>query len=151
LTSLDLPKVEETRIERPDSGNTLEFNLEDFKLDQPTLTATSKAPPAAVAAHEAPLEFDLSSFDLDSVEPAAGSEAQLPNVDGIRLDDFDLGMPDDSHAISTGDEASTKLDLARAYVDMGDNDMARSLLNEVLQQGSDTQKGEAQTLLGRLA
>jgi FimV-like protein len=34
---------------------------------------------------------------------------------------------------------------------MGDNEMARSLLTEVLQQGSDSQKKEAQTLLGRLA
>lgn len=151
LTSLDLPKVEEPHVEKTNASNSLEFNLEDFKLDQPTLTATTKAAPAPAAASEAPLEFDLSSFDLGSEEPVAGSDTQLPNVEGIRLDDFDLGMPDDSHAISTGDEASTKLDLARAYVDMGDNDMARSLLNEVAQQGDAKQKTEAQTLLGRLA
>jgi len=41
----------------------------------------------------------------------------------------------------------TKLDLARAYMDMGDPDGARNILNEVLQEGSVTQKQEAQRLI----
>jgi len=49
-----------------------------------------------------------------------------------------------------GDEVATKLDLARAYMDMGDTDMAKSLLGEVTQQGNSQQKGEAQGLLSRL-
>ena len=50
-----------------------------------------------------------------------------------------------------GDESSTKLDLARAYIDMGDADMARSLLNEVSQQGNAEQQKEAQELLKRVS
>ncbi len=41
----------------------------------------------------------------------------------------------------------TKLDLARAYLDMGDPEGARSMLQEVLAEGNDTQKGEAKRLL----
>jgi pilus assembly protein FimV len=52
-------------------------------------------------------------------------------------------------AAAPGDEAGTKLDLARAYLDMGDADMAKSLLNEVAQQGNDAQKKEADELLKR--
>jgi len=44
-------------------------------------------------------------------------------------------------------EVGTKLDLARAYMDMGDPDGARSILEEVLQEGTSNQKQEAQRLL----
>jgi pilus assembly protein FimV len=47
-------------------------------------------------------------------------------------------------------EVGTKLDLARAYVDMGDPDGARNILNEVLSEGSASQKQEAQRLLESL-
>jgi pilus assembly protein FimV len=47
-------------------------------------------------------------------------------------------------------EVGTKLDLARAYVDMGDPDGARNILNEVLAEGSASQKTEAQRLLESL-
>ncbi|MEL7297795.1 MAG: FimV/HubP family polar landmark protein [Pseudomonadota bacterium] len=48
-------------------------------------------------------------------------------------------------------EVGTKLDLARAYVDMGDPDGARSILDEVLSEGDDEQKAEAQKLLDNLS
>ena len=44
-------------------------------------------------------------------------------------------------------EAATKLDLARAYIDMGDRDGASAILQEVLEQGNDAQKQEAKMLL----
>ena len=47
-------------------------------------------------------------------------------------------------------EVGTKLDLARAYVDMGDPEGARSILNEVLVEGSEAQRQEARQLLGEL-
>jgi pilus assembly protein FimV len=45
------------------------------------------------------------------------------------------------------DDVSTKLDLARAYVEMGDQDGARSILEEVVSEGNEGQKDEAQKLL----
>lgn len=47
----------------------------------------------------------------------------------------------------TMSEVGTKLDLARAYMDMGDPDGARSILDEVLQEGNPNQKQEAQRLM----
>jgi FimV-like protein len=47
----------------------------------------------------------------------------------------------------TLDEVGTKLDLARAYIDMGDPDGARSILEEVLSEGNDRQRDEAQQLM----
>ena len=47
-------------------------------------------------------------------------------------------------------DVGAKLDLARAYIDMGDPDVARSTLKEVLEQGDDSQQQEAQQLLDEL-
>ncbi len=47
----------------------------------------------------------------------------------------------------TMSEVGTKLDLARAYMDMGDPDGARSILEEVMQEGNPNQKQEANRLL----
>lgn len=49
------------------------------------------------------------------------------------------------------DKINTKLDLARAYVEMGDEEGARSILDEVMNEGDEAQKGDAQALLGRLS
>jgi pilus assembly protein FimV len=55
--------------------------------------------------------------------------------------------PIDPQAMS---EVGTKLDLARAYIDMGDPEGARSILEEVLNEGNDSQRDEAQSLLDSL-
>ena len=44
----------------------------------------------------------------------------------------------------------TKLDLARAYIDMGDSQGARDILDEVVKDGDDTQRQEAKDMLSRL-
>ena len=49
------------------------------------------------------------------------------------------------------DETATKLDLARAYIDMGDADGARDILDEVLKEGSASQQQEAREMMGRIA
>ena len=68
------------------------------------------------------------------------------------LDELDLSKPAGGGGhIASGDEIGTKLDLARVYADMGDNEAARGLLNEVLGTGNAAQKGEAEGLLKRLS
>ena len=46
---------------------------------------------------------------------------------------------------------ATKLDLAKAYEEMGDKDGARELLKEVLKDGDAAQRGTAEQLLAKLA
>ncbi len=48
------------------------------------------------------------------------------------------------------DAIGTKLDLAKAYLDMGDPEGARSMLDEVMAEGNDVQKGEARKLLAEI-
>jgi len=61
-----------------------------------------------------------------------------------------LGDSDDFDFLDGTDEASTKLDLARAYIDMGDVDGAKDILEEVAKEGSEEQQAEANDLLGSL-
>ncbi len=86
--------------------------------------------------------------DDDILPPVAADKA---SGDVSDLDEADLGDDDDFDFLSGTDEAATKLDLARAYVEMGDVDGARDILEEVSLEGSDEQKTEAQDLLKNLS
>jgi len=151
LEELELPKLDTTRADLPElkDDHALEFDLGDFDLSD----TRGQDKPAQPQGNE--VAFDLGGADSAGFEDLAGTLPGKPlqaSEPSVQLDDFDLGdLGADSDSISAGDETSTKLDLARAYVDMGDNEMARSLLGEVLTQGSDAQKHEAQNLLGRLS
>ena len=50
----------------------------------------------------------------------------------------------------TGDDEENKLDLARAYVDMGDTDGAKSLLEEIAKSGTGAEKAEAEEMIEKL-
>jgi pilus assembly protein FimV len=75
----------------------------------------------------------------------AGSEASDFSAEDAEGDDGEMVFA------SNGDETATKLDLARAYMDMGDQDGARSILEEVAKDGDDGQKQEARSLLDSIA
>jgi FimV-like protein len=47
-------------------------------------------------------------------------------------------------------EIGTKLDLARAYIDMGDPEGAKSILEEVVKEGDEDQQAEARKLVDDL-
>lgn len=73
------------------------------------------------------------------------SEPALSDFGNI---DFNL---DDTDFLAGTDVVGTKLDLARAYIDMGDHESARDILKEVLTEGNDQQRQEAQTLSQQIA
>ncbi|MCC4261069.1 peptigoglycan-binding protein LysM [Pseudomonas aestusnigri] len=92
-------------------------------------------------------ELSLDDFELpemDEVAPAVvEAEAALATESDEEDDEFDF--------LSGTDECATKLDLARAYIDMGDQEGARDILNEVIEEGNDQQKQEAQSMMEHLA
>ena len=73
------------------------------------------------------------------------SQTQAPTQ---KLKPVDLAVPEFEPV--TMSEVGTKLDLARAYMDMGDPEGARSILEEVAQEGSASQKQEAARLIESL-
>jgi pilus assembly protein FimV len=81
-------------------------------------------------------------IDLD-VGEALGADDHAPTNKQVITTEMELSELEPV----TMSEVGTKLDLARAYMDMGDPDGARSILEEVLQEGTSNQKQEAQRLL----
>jgi pilus assembly protein FimV len=101
--------------------------------------------------------LDEAAAKLKKEEPVSPSLAR-PQA-AIDLDKLDLSFSPENQAFedptpSTLDgqwhDAATKLDLAKAYQEMGDVEGAREILQEVLHEGDDTQKAEAQVLLAKL-
>lgn len=90
--------------------------------------------------------------DNNLVEDSAASTSNNESMD-FNLDGLDFGGSEDmgDGELASVDEVATKLDLARAYIDMGDPEGARSILDEVVLEGSDVQKIEAQEILVKLA
>ncbi|WP_426126823.1 FimV/HubP family polar landmark protein [Pseudomonas sp. DWP1b1] len=143
----------------------LEEQMKDVPaVEPPTLT------PAALDDFDLPEDFDLSL--ADEPEAAAKPDAFASELDDVNaeLDRLsqslehpsiepsftaeDAAKGDDEPEfdfLSGTDEVATKLDLAQAYIDMGDADGARDILSEVLTEGDETQRGEAKEMLGRLA
>ena len=62
----------------------------------------------------------------------------------------DVEEEDEFDFLSGTDESATKLDLARAYIDMGDQEGARDILNEVIEEGNEQQQQEARDMMGQL-
>jgi pilus assembly protein FimV len=90
-------------------------------------------------------QVDANGLDLD-VGPPVSNEGTFVQTQRIMAEDVPL--PDLEPA--TMSEVGTKLDLARAYMDMGDPEGARSILSEVLLEGSVSQKQEARRLMDTL-
>ena len=89
----------------------------------------------------------LEDFDRD-VFGGSDADSDLDLDIGDVLDDSDDSTGTaEAGGIETMTEIGTKLDLARAYIDMGDPDGARSILEEVLEEGDQGQKQEARALL----
>jgi pilus assembly protein FimV len=88
--------------------------------------------------------LDSALSELEASEDLALEEA---DTGAAAEQEPDLELPE----MGEEDEVATKLDLARAYMDMGDEEGARSILDEVMAEGSDVQQSEARGLMERLA
>jgi len=150
-----------------------EFDL-DFSLDlpesAPVESVEAEAPlaqeeesivieSAPVPEEEAHLDFDFNlGEEATVVVPEEKAAAAMPELDlsGISLnldeptDQVPVSMAAPGEELGGSAEAATKLDLARAYVEMGDTDGAREILEEVLKEGSSQQQADANQLLASL-
>jgi pilus assembly protein FimV len=113
----------------------------DMDLDLDDLTAA-----LAVSDVGDTIEQPRDDATVEQPRPTMPEEtAEVPTM-SIAPED----MSGDLYEARTMTEVGTKLDLARAYVDMGDPAGARSILEEVLDEGDEGQKQQAQQLLDSL-
>ncbi|MEJ2362124.1 MAG: FimV/HubP family polar landmark protein [Gammaproteobacteria bacterium] len=129
----------EASAETPATHDDLDLNLNLDEGNEPTATDI-KLGMEDEDASAAGLDFDFSESTAGGGNGAGGTDMNLDASDTSMSLDMSGG----------GDEVGTKLDLARAYIDMGDPDGARSILDEVLEEGNDGQKQEAQQLMTQI-
>lgn len=84
---------------------------------------------------------EMQAMDLDVGETVDDSGDNTT----MRVATSNLALPENAELAIN--EVGTKLDLARAYLDMGDPDGARGILEEVIQEGNDNQQADARALL----
>ncbi len=112
------------------------------------------------AATDTGIDLNLDELGQEPVAQTVGSDVMVGGDTDLDLDAGSGTAADDT---STSDQAGlldphsmtmtdvgTKLDLARAYVDMGDQDGARAILDEVLAEGDSSQHSEAQNIIDGL-
>jgi pilus assembly protein FimV len=140
-----------------------DFGLEhelDFDLGLDTTVAAAEAEDVAAAAaaeHEGALDFD---FNLDEEVPAQAHAAEAAahelDLSGISLELEEAPTVAEPEPVADvggeeWQEVATKLDLAKAYLEMGDKEGAREILQEVADEGNSQQQTDAKALLAELA
>ena len=111
------------------------------------------------------IELDFSGMDdaKPSLSIDMDSTVQIPKsaVPKSSVPSLDMSDDDDDHTVfvprtnntgeqSAEDENATRLDLAKAYVELGEKSKAKSILEEVMADGNPAQKRQAQELLGQI-
>lgn len=120
-------------LERTDvGGNLLDFN---FELEEGKGPGAKESAPA----------LDLSGVNLDL--PATEQIAPLPTGG-----EEPAAVPDFEAALAAGEnpEVATKIELAKAYEEMGDREGARELLQEVVTEGTASQQQRARDMIAAL-
>ncbi len=163
--------VTKTTKPLPDEDDVFAFNDQnddkEVKVDLTAELEATEEPEVDTTAANEPLDFDLSDFDKEVEETAEQDKVKSEVVvDEAKKDDnsldFSLEADDESlvtqeseassevAADSSGiseDEVQTKLELAKAYLEMGDEESAKDILQEVQKEGNSAQSAEATKLL----
>ena len=172
LSALDADSIISQAYSRPtEPADAMQFD--ETPLDQQTIAPTDRDDMAldfSLPESDVPTQRDTSyddagtdkldfDFNLDS-EPAKSETAAAQSVDLSGID-LDLGKDDHTTAsmddlnfddeFAPGQEVATKLDLAKAYMEMGDKEGAREILEEVMQEGDTQQKDDAKKLLAAVS
>ncbi|HNN46778.1 MAG TPA: FimV/HubP family polar landmark protein [Azospira sp.] len=129
-----------------DIGN---VNPDDLEFDVQLTESTVLGQPMS------PSSFDMTAINLDLAEtkiapPAVADSFESGQLETVVNPELVASLASGDDAISASDEVATKLDLAKAYEEMGDLEGARELLQEVIKEGNADQQASARTILERV-
>ena len=144
LNNEDDESTKSMAIDLNDLGDLNNMSMADSEADnEPTASMAFDADALDLDSTSAQLDTGALDFSLDDTDSADSDSSLDLNLDAN--DAMDMSLSADS------DEVGTKLDLAKAYIDMGDSAGAKSILDEVLEEGNDEQKSEAEQLVSQLS
>jgi pilus assembly protein FimV len=162
------PGIKQPESKQPKSGEPAKDDIGlDFDITSPNPSMTAVEPKSATADMKAEGKAEAASlddliFDVTATQP--GTPAVKPEAAG-KSKPMDIGLGDISLNLDVGTagqpaaaggkneqwhEVATKLDLAKAYQEMGDAEGAHEILEEVLRDGDDQQCKAAQVLIDQL-
>ncbi len=138
-------------VEKAEDG-IIEFDAPDVTDLDATQAKLEQVKDESIA-DDLSMDLDQLSGDieLDSTEML---DADLDMGQDLEMPDLTSGADltgDASTAFGEVDEMDTMMDLAKAYIDMGDNDSASSALGEIVKSGNPEQKSEAENLLRKIS
>ena len=152
-TELESPTTEVTGVTADEDELSLEDLVADDSDDVLSIESGEDAPADALDVDlDDASSLDDVSFDAEPEVPVNAPEpvAETPAADVAGSDDDMLSDEDDFDFLGETDENATKLDLAKAYIDMGDSEGAKDILNEVIAEGNDQQQAEARELMSQV-
>ena len=144
-------------------GAEIDLTLEEDASDL-SLEASMEVPDLEIGAEDVESGFELELDTGTEEQQEAGgldmeSTVQMPKLD--LEEDQDEEDDDEEHTVfvpraleaqeqSQEDEVATKLDLAKAYVELGDKDSAKGILEEIIADGNEQQQHQARELLKQI-
>lgn len=138
-------------------GTPIESNLKEAAE---TDSGGAVESPLASAHEDVFAALDREFRALEELTPVEGVNSAVPttSAEDSNILSFDMPEPapatapmDNTDDVPDWDSLDTKMDLAKAYVDMGDSDSARELLRELTELGDARLRTEAQQLLAAIA
>ncbi len=149
--SEDLSDLEIELVEDDIEADSLDSALEGIDSDEPVEDQIPMdnglddllAVDEPIEASDAPQAL---SEEVDQLLSSTDDEIALEEVAPV----FDADNEEDIDLLAGEDGLRMKLDLARAYVEMGDSQGAKDIISEVMSGGDEEQRAEAQQMLDSL-
>ena len=160
--TLELPKSSTARLggepmaeSLEDLTRSMEASLAGLDLDEePSDDGLLDLELGSLDGESIDLDFSIDDGTLDDAHDTLSIDPEELSLErtGMHIDKTVVMPRDDSVEYqSESDEVDTKLNLAKAYIELGDSDGARAILDEVTREGTDGQQQEAQHLLSQLS
>jgi len=162
-------EAEEIKIEQEDDSNieSFDFDFDDLGGEDNQADKDDAEPDVINLNEESDIDLDNFDFSLDEnaeVKEEISLESEVKVEEDKGIDDFDFDFDEPTIPTSVPvteldegvsdltdmDELETKLDLAKAYIDMGDAEAAKDIAEEILEKGTPEQKVSAQEVLDQL-
>ena len=149
----DLPDLGGLDLDLSDSEFDVGLDFESESTTDPEVETPVIAELESEVEALAPVEEELetSSGAINFEEVSLDEDFDLGGLEDLGAEMEDMASDDEFDLLGGTDEVSTKLDLARAYIDMEEKDGAREILDEVLKEGDPEQIKKAQDLMAQIS
>ena len=135
----------------------LDFDIGTVDANEPAdvdIDSTVEMSPPSKEALSMAEEGESPAVDMESTVQMSPTTARALSVGDDDDDDDDktfiVPKSSDIEEQTEDDEMASPLDLAKAYIELGDNENAKTILDEIIVQGSESYRKQAEELIGQI-